>query len=105
MQIELLVGNTMNVLLEALAYEDGAYINDAGTATVTITDSSGEDVAGQAWPFALTYVPASNGNYTGVLSSVIQLVKGRKYTVEVTAIKDGNVGLWRQTVIAIERAF
>lgn len=106
MQIQLFVGNTMNLLLEGLQLEgEEGYVNDAETATVTILDRSGNEVGGEDWPVDLDYVASSNGKYKGVLSADIELVKSRGYIVEVVATKSGNKGKWRQTVTAIERPF
>ena len=105
MQIQLFIDNTMNVLLEGLAFENGAYINDADSATVQIMDRNEVDVVGETWPLAMTYVPTSSGNYTAMLSSSLEIVKGHKYIVEVVAIKDSNKGTWRETVVGAERGF
>ena len=105
MQIQLLISNTMNLLLEGLAYENGSYINDADSATVQIMDRNEVDVVGETWPLALAYVASSSGDYTAKLSSNLELVKGQKYIVEVVAIKDSNKGTWRETAVAVERGF
>lgn len=48
----------------------GAYLN-AATVTVTLMDSEGFEVAGEAWPVTMSYVASSDGNYRATLTKDI----------------------------------
>ena len=61
---------------------DGTFVNDA-TATVTI-QKYGVDVTGETWPLSMPYVAASDGNYTGIIQSTVDLEPGDNVTVTVT---------------------
>jgi len=103
--VQLLIGNTMNVLVEGLQFEgESTYIND-GAVEVTIFDSDEAEVAGETWPLELDYVSSSNGNYEGVLTADLELVRNHRYTVEITATKSGNTGKWREKAPAQDRRF
>lgn len=100
--VQLFVDNTMNVLLEGLQLEDSlTYVNDASTATLTIYDRAGAVIE----TITLAYVASSNGNYTGVIPADTALVRNSAYDCKVTAIKDGNQGVWWDTARAIRRPF
>lgn len=62
---------------------DGMYINDA-TVTCTLTDTEDNEVTGQAWPLALSYVSGSNGKYQGLLEDSLVLTKDVKYLAKIT---------------------
>ena len=68
----------------------GAFINDA-TAAVTIT-RDGVEVGGENWPLSMPYQTGSDGNYTGVIESTVEIVDGEKVTVsiDVTTPAGGN---------------
>jgi len=68
----------------------GDYEN-AATVTVTLKDSSGVEVSGQAWPTTMTYVTGSNGRYRATLEDVLVLTSGSSYTAIIEA--DAGSGL------------
>jgi hypothetical protein len=71
---------------------------NAAAVTVTMYDSADAEVVGETWPLALTYVPASNGDYIATLVDTLTLTTG-EYTVEVIA--NAGAGLnrtWRAPV-------
>jgi len=61
----------------------GLPINDA-TVQVTLYDSDGGEVTGQAWPTTMVYAPTSDGIYRASLKAELQLVQAEKYTAVVT---------------------
>ncbi len=63
----------------------GAYINTA-TVTVTLKDSGGSPVSGQAWPLTLAHVTGTNGRYQGTLEETLVLVADTEYTAEIDAV-------------------
>jgi hypothetical protein len=72
----------------------GLYINNA-EVTVTLKDyDSGSDVAGEAWPLTLNYVPASDGDYRATLPYDLILVEDQGLIADIIA--DGGVGLRRR---------
>jgi hypothetical protein len=68
----------------------GDYLDQAALS-VTVYDSTGAQVAGAAWPLAMSYVAASNGKYRVTLPAALALQKRDKYTAVILA--DGGVGL------------
>lgn len=55
--------------------QSGAYINNA-VVTVTLKDRDRKNLAGTTWPVTLSYVTASNGNYSGTVASTIKYPVG-----------------------------
>lgn len=100
------VGN--DNLIEVLGLQNevsGAYIDDAGGATVTavVKDLAGVTVD-NADSITLAFVSASNGNWRGVLPDTAALKSGADYVAEITA--DGGAGLqafWRLPFKAQDR--
>lgn len=83
---------------------NGADLN-AATVTVTLRDADGQEVGGETWPKALTYVAGSKGVYRATLPHTLALVANARYTGVVTA--DGGAGLrarWDIECIARLRA-
>ena len=68
---------------------DGAFQN-AATVTVTITDSDGNEVAGETWPLTLPYVSGSEGDYRANLADTISFVATNEYTADVIADAGAN---------------
>ena len=106
MSIKLLVGNDQTIQALGIRNEStGAYINDA-VVTVTIYKKNRTEVAGETWPLSLTYVPASNGDYSANLEDGIEFEAGKSYWVEVTAEGTGDaIAFWKEIVPAINRSF
>ena len=98
------VGNDM--LLEVSGLKDdvtGDYLN-AATVTVTLKDSAGSNVSGQAWPLTLSYVTASNGVYRATLIDSLSVTANARYVA--TVIADGGEGKraqWSLDVVARTR--
>jgi len=82
---------------------DETYQNSA-TVTVTITDSAGEEVAGETWPLAMAYVSGSDGDYRANLADTLTLVDGASYTAAVTADAGVNgLATWTERLTARTR--
>ena len=79
---------------------DPVYVNDA-SVTVTILDSNGDELAGEAWPVALPYVSGSNGNYSKTFEPFENLVIGEIYDVIISV--EGVDGL-KSKCTSTERA-
>lgn len=78
----------------------GTYQN-AATVTATVKNRAGHAVTGQTWPLTLTYVPASDGQYEGVLEDAMVLKEGTEYFCEVTADAGaGKRAFWRLPLVA-----
>jgi len=99
----LFVGNDNYIEVDALSDgASGALINDA-TVSVTLKDSAGVDVLGQAWPLTLNYVAASNGRYAGILQDTLALVKNAQYQAVIDVDGGGYQAHWERWYRAIER--
>jgi hypothetical protein len=82
---------------------DGSFINDA-TVTVTIRDAAGVDLAG-AWPLAMTYVPASTGNYRALQSAALPFVAKASYVAIIDANGGSNrTGHWEFHFKPVDRS-
>jgi len=94
-------------LIELIGLKDialDAFVNDA-TVQITLTDTAGDEVAGQSWPVTLNYVAASDGNYRATLEDGLVLTPGRKYTAVVTADAGSDLlGKWTVKPVAKIRA-
>lgn len=79
----------------------GAYVNMA-TVEATMYEADGlTEVGGQTWPLALSYVPASDGDYVGILQDARMLEDGRVYWIEVVADAGADViKTWRWRDVA-----
>lgn len=76
------------------------FVNDA-SVTVTLLDSSGDEVSGQAWPFILVYVSGSDGDYRATLEDGLVLSFGGTYTAIVIADAGADlIGKWTVKVVA-----
>lgn len=71
----------------------GDFLNSA-TVTVSLADSDGNPVAGNAWPLALEYVAASDGIYRVTLADTLDLAPNARYVADLIA--DGGAGLRAQ---------
>ena len=90
------VANTNIIELRGLqAAIDESYVNDA-VVFVTIKDDCGSNVAGQAWPAAMSYVEGSSGDYRLILASALQIKAGKKYFAEISATGgQSEIGFWK----------
>lgn len=98
----LFIDNTMILDLVGLKSEvEDAFINAGATVSVTLKDKDGNNVSGQSWPAAMSYVAASNGVWRGVLSEVLVLTAKQKYVAYIEANAGSNrVGHWEFPVKA-----
>ena len=96
--------NNDNLLkLEGLTDEEtGLFINNA-TVTAVLKHRRGGEVDGQAWPLAMAYVAASNGNYTGVIDAGINVVIGNRLTAEITVAAPGLDGFFVRHLVVVVR--
>jgi hypothetical protein len=67
------------------------YVND-GTVGVTLRDSSGDALAGQSWPLAMSYVAGSDGDYVGTLEDTLVASVGDVGTVEIALAGSSLIG-------------
>lgn len=91
----LLVGNDQTLLVQSVYNEiTAAYINDA-TVTATLKKKDTTTVSGQSWPLTLDYVAASNGNYRGNLSNLLELRPHTVYVIEITIVSGSFKAFYR----------
>jgi len=100
----LIVGTDNKIQLDGLLDQSTSpqtYINDA-TVTVTLTDTAGDEVSGETWPLAMSYVTSSNGKYTATLTDSLSLSPNKRYTAQVVADGgDGKKRTWYYSVLAV----
>lgn len=73
---------------------ENTYVNDADV-TVTVKDSAGADVAGQAWPTTMDYVAASNGIYRAIVEEAAELVADETFYAFIDADAGAQrIGHW-----------
>ena len=83
--------------------DEGAPINDLADASLTVLDSDGVEVAGEAWPLPLTYVVDSDGEYEGTLTADLEWVANANYTAVITATaQNGFEGKWKRQIVTEE---
>ena len=95
------VGTDHKVVLSGLKDDAGNYINDA-TVTAVMKDSNGNVVSnGNTISFSLvndpTNGPSATGDYQGIVPYNVDLLDGRTYTLEITAIKGARRVLVKMT--------
>lgn len=83
---------------------DSVYLN-AATVTVTVVDSSGNDLPVQPWPTTMLYVPSSNGIYRAVIEDGITgLTDSDALTAKIHVDAGGDlIGYWEIPLIAKTR--
>lgn len=99
--------NSLDIEIRGLKNSvSGDYIVDA-IVTATIYEEDGTtEVSGVTWPVSMSYIAASNGNYSGTVDSDSEIVIGSKYKVVVSATDlEGNKGEWIENSIAKRRRF
>jgi len=99
---DLFIGNTIEVRLSDLQDQDGDAITGA-TVEVTIKNQDGTEVSGETWPVTLSDL--GNGNYSGSLSSNIDLTVGTVYEIVLVATKSSLQAKWRKLRPAKYRTF
>ena len=101
----LLIGNDQTLDVTGVQNKvSGTYINNA-VVTARVKHLNGDDVTGQAWPVTLAYVTSSDGNYRGVLEDGLELIAGKRYSIEIRIDAGSDViGFFRRLAIARYRA-
>jgi len=90
------VGTDHKVVLSGLKDDAGNYINDASVAGV-MKDANG-NVVNNGDNIQFTLVGGSTtGDYMGIVPYNADLLDGRTYTLEITAVKDNRRVLARMT--------
>lgn len=93
------IGNTNVIELRGLTNSVTGVLDTGASVTVTLVDLLGANVAGETWP--VTATGGAGGVYTATLSEGIEVLSGRKYTAQVTAVgSGGSTGLWNCEVRA-----
>lgn len=88
------------VLLEDLQDElTGEVLTVLTTANLTLLDWKGQQVAGQAWPLAMTHIGGNpkpggatwaNGTWAAVLDAALDLVPGKFYKAQIVVLASGD---------------
>jgi hypothetical protein len=92
-------GSSILLRMVGLRDNQGNYQNNATVRLLSFTQRAGGAVAGISYPLALTYVPASNGNYQVELPAGINLLAGRIYVAILEATgSQGYVKQWTELV-------
>lgn len=98
------IDNTDHVIKVDGLWDDvnDAFINSSTDVEVTLKDTSDIDIAGQSWPFTLTYEAASDGVYEGTLSDTLDVTDGDVVKVLLTA--DNGAGFHREwrSILTVE---
>jgi len=104
------VDNDNRLLVESVhTYDDmGAqvYLDETGMVSVTLTDTDGEEIAGETWPLSLAYLPDSQGDFYGILRNELALTEGQ--TVYAELLVDNGIdqfGSLRGTLLVQRRTF
>ena len=81
---DLLIGSDNVIRLRGLnnGATPPAYYN-AADIEATLYDSAGHEVAGQSWPAAFSYIPASDGDYDANLENTLKIGERSGYTLVV----------------------
>lgn len=74
---------------------DNSYVNDA-TVAVSIKDDAGNNVTGETWPVALSYVAGSNGKYQANIAATLGISVGDIVTLFFTATAVGLDAEWQE---------
>lgn len=79
--------STLVAEVEGIADQDGEYQDDATVTIEALTQrGSSADVTGLTLPLTLTYVPASDGVYRGLIVADADLQAGRWYRATIQAV-------------------
>jgi hypothetical protein len=100
--MNLYLDNSNVIELRSLTNSVTDAVDTGATVTVTVKDASGNEIAGQVWPAAMSHVSA--GLYRATLEDDISITPDRRYTVLVEATgSGGEIGAWSCQVIAQTR--
>lgn len=81
-------------LIGLKSHIEGVYIDDA-TVVYTIKDKAGVPINGASWPQEMVYVTGSQGDYQGILPSVLEMAAGKVYYAWIDAQGGGErIGHW-----------
>lgn len=96
----LLINNSH--VLQLFGLKNGLTDEFLSTAVVsaTLKDNNGDDVLGQTWPIALSYVADSDGNYHAILNHDLELKQNKRYHLQITASVDGLQATWDEYIKA-----
>lgn len=97
--LTLLIGNHNEIQLNGLNDARNVYQNDA-VVSVTLKTLAGANVAGQTWPFTLSYVTGSNGVYRGLLQPTLSVQANDSLRANVDVSAGGLVAHWEKQVKA-----
>jgi len=92
------IGNSTVLELQALTNAATDLVDTGATVTITLYDSAGVAVTGQAWPAPMSHVSA--GTYRATLDHDLALVENRQYVAHIDATSGGIVGHWELPVRA-----
>lgn len=82
-------------LLGLKSHIEDVFLNDA-TVTYTIKDKAGVEIDGATWPQEMVYVAGSNGDYQGILPSLLDMIPGKQYYAWIEAQGGGErIGHWQ----------
>ena len=104
-QILLLENGNVIELYELKNDLTGGFVNDA-TVEVTLFDSVGDPVSGQAWPLTMDHVSEDpdEGLYRGTIAAAAELEDQASYTAIVDAEAPGSQPAhWEIPVKAVKR--
>ena len=103
MREKLYINNSNVVELRSLTNSVTGSADTGATVRVTIYDDRDDAISGETWPVSMSHVSA--GTYRATLSSALVLTHNGKYTAVVTvAGTGGEVGSFRQLLVALQRA-
>lgn len=88
--IKLPLGTDVLVELQGLKTQSSNAEQNAASVNMTLYNSAGSQVGGQSWPTPLTPV-GSGGNYAGLLTDGVSLVRGSQYRLEIIADAGANL--------------
>jgi hypothetical protein len=84
--------------------DNDAPINDA-VCELTIRDSNGVELAGAVWPLAMSYLPASAGDYRAYLPADLPFEPKKNYIAYIDAFGGAfRVGHWELHFKPLARA-
>ena len=93
----LYLGSDNIVEVRNLTNQATGVIDTGASVVCTLTDRSGNEVAGATWPVSLTHVSA--GTYRAVLPDDLVLIDKRRYIATIVATgSGGDKKTWRDDV-------
>ena len=95
------IGN--DLVLTCTLNDDAGNAVVAGTVTLTIKDSNGQEVDGLVWPLSFTHLGA--GAWYAVVDAALAAQFNGRYAWEIKAASDGLDGFWKKVYTATFRDF